>query len=78
MSKVKMDAETLSKNLEHFCGSEEYYKHFLGLLYTEGVKYLAENAEAYWLIDAIVSYQPRLRKVRSLSEFQLWFLHVGA
>jgi len=77
MSKVKMDAETLSKNLEHFHGSEEYYKHFLGLLYTDGVKYLAENAEAYWLIDAIVSYQPRLRKVRSLSEFQLWFLHVG-
>ncbi|MEG4210376.1 DUF6876 family protein [Microcoleus sp. S13_B4] len=72
-----MDAETLSKNLQHFNGSEQYYKHFLGLLYTDGVKYLAENAEAYWLIDAIVSYQHRLRKVRSLSEFQLWFLHVG-
>lgn len=77
MSKVKMDAETLSKNLQHFCGTEEYYKHFLGLHYTEGVKYLAENAQAYWLIDAIASHQPRARRIHSLTEFQLWFLHVG-
>ncbi|MEG5036213.1 DUF6876 family protein [Microcoleus sp. AT3-D2] len=77
MSKVKMDAETLTKNLQHFCGSEQYYRHFLGINYTDGVKYLADNAQAYWLIDAIASHQPKARRIRRLTEFQLWFLHVG-
>ncbi len=77
MSKVKMDAETLSQNLQQFCGSEQYYKHWLGILYTDGIKYLAENAQCFWLLDAIASHQPRVRRKHSLTEFQLWFLHVG-
>ncbi|MEG4392904.1 DUF6876 family protein [Microcoleus sp. BROC3] len=77
MPKVKMDAETLEKNLKHFCGTEQYFKHWLGLQYTDGVKYLADNAQAYWLIDAIASHQPRARRKESLTQFQLWFLHVG-
>ncbi|MEG3898147.1 hypothetical protein QT989_21110 [Microcoleus sp. SVA1_B6] len=72
-----MDAETLSKNLKHFGGTEQYYKHWLGIHYTDGVKYLAENAQCYWLIDAIASHQPKVQKMQRLREFQLWFLHVG-
>jgi hypothetical protein len=72
-----MDAETLLQNLKHFCGTEQYYKHFLGIRYTDGVKYLAENAQCYWLIDAIASHQPTANKNQRLREFQLWFLHVG-
>lgn len=72
-----MDAETLSQNLQHFCGSENYYKHLLGIYYTDGVRYLASNAECYWLIDAIGSHQPRAKRIHRLTEFQLWFLHVG-
>jgi len=72
-----LDAETLSKNLQHFSGSEDFYRHFLGIYYTDGVKYLAENAQCYWLIDAIASHQPKLQKIEALTEFQLWFLHVG-
>ena len=72
-----MNAETLLQNLQHFCGSEQYYKHWLGLCYTDGIKYLAENAQCYWLIDAIASHQPTAKKNPRLKEFQLWFLHVG-
>lgn len=72
-----MNAETLLQNLQHFCGSEQYYKHGLGLCYTDGIKYLAENAQCYWLIDAIASHQPTAKKNPRLKEFQLWFLHVG-
>ncbi|NQE36740.1 hypothetical protein E5S67_04505 [Microcoleus sp. IPMA8] len=72
-----MDAETLLQNLQHFCGSEQYYRHFLGLCYTDGVKYLAENAQCFWLLDAIGSHQPRANRIHRLTEFQLWFLHVG-
>jgi len=72
-----MDAETLTTNLRHFCGTENYYKHWLGILYTAGVQYLAKNAQAYWLIDAIGSHQPKALRNQRLREFQLWFLHVG-
>ena len=72
-----MNAETLLQNLQHFCGSEQYYKHWLGLCYTDGIKYLAENAQCFWLIDAIASHQPTANKNQRLREFQLWFLHVG-
>jgi hypothetical protein len=72
-----MNAETLLQNLQHFCGSEQYYKHWLGLCYTDGIKYLAENAQCFWLIDAIASHQPTAKKNPRLKEFQLWFIHVG-
>jgi hypothetical protein len=52
-----------------FSGSEYYYKHFTGLLYTDGVQYLAETFGAYWLIDAIASYARK-------EPFQLWELAV--
>jgi hypothetical protein len=72
-----LDAETLKNNLEHFCGSEQLHRNLLGIRYTHGVKYLAQNSKCYWLIDAIASHQPNVRKIQSLREFKLWFLHVG-
>lgn len=63
--------------LSNFTGTEQWYKHRLsGLLYTDGVKFIAENGGngngAYWLIDAIGSYQHQ-PKVKN-EEFQLWIL----
>lgn len=48
----------LREELAHFHGSEVFYRHPLvrSVVYTEGVRYLAEKAEAFWLIDAIASY----------------------
>lgn len=44
------------------------------VLYTAGVKNIADECQAYWLIDAIVSWQYRA-KVRA-QEFQVWtFTH---
>lgn len=57
-------------DINYFNGTENYYKHWLGIHYTDGVKYVAEEASAYWLIDAIGSYQPKLRN----EEFQSWTL----
>lgn len=67
------------KNLEHFCGSEQLYKNFLGLRYTEGVKYLADNGQSYWLIDAIASHQfePKVLRNQKNKKIQLSFLPVG-
>jgi hypothetical protein len=44
-----MNATTL--NLEGFTGTERYYKHLLGILYTDGVKYLAQEAGAIFQLS---------------------------
>ncbi len=44
----------------------------MGLLYTDGIKYLADRAHCYWLIDLVGSYQPRFTRV----PFQLWEISV--
>lgn len=60
----------LKSELGQFTGTEHYYRHWLGLRYTDGVKFLAEKAGAYWLIDLVASYQPRLKN----EAFQVWTL----
>jgi hypothetical protein len=70
-----MNTITLS-DLSQFTGTETWHRHFTGLLYTDGIQYLAEQAEAYWLIDAIASYQHQLKRDEYLADFQLWVLSV--
>lgn len=43
------------QDLAHFYGTEVWYRHsaFRNYLYTEGVQYVAEHGEAYWLLDKI-------------------------
>ncbi len=63
-------------DLTQFSRSEEWFRHFTGLLYTEGVHYLADKGGAFWLIDAIASYQHTARRNQRLCEFQIWVLTV--
>jgi Family of unknown function (DUF6876) len=51
-----MEASKLASDLKQFHGSSHYWKHLLGFHYTDGVKYLAENAQCYWLIDLVASW----------------------
>ena len=54
-------------------GSENFYLHKPSMVvYTDGVKDLAEKCEAYWLIDLILSHQV-IKKVK-LERFQVWDL----
>jgi len=67
----------LRAELAQFTGSVEFYRHFTGtFVYTEGVKFLAERARLYWLIDLIASWQPRALRDAALREFQLWELRI--
>ena len=70
-----MNIEALN-NLNQFTGGGDQYKYNFRLLITEGVHFLCENAQCYWLIDAIGSYQAQLRKSQRLQEFQVWELVV--
>ena len=67
----------LTKNsLSHFSGSERFFSHWTNrLVYTEGVRYVAENGGAHWLIDAIASHQHECKKKELLKDFQVWRLY---
>ena len=73
-------AANLEAELAHFTGTESYTnlrypwlkKRFL---LTDGAKYLAEKAKAFWLMDAIASHQ--INKQVAAEEFQCWTLTVN-
>nr|WP_245602840.1 DUF6876 family protein [Gloeothece verrucosa] len=46
------------------------------MAYTEGVRSIAQKGGAYWLLDAIGSYQPKNPKEPYLADFQLWILSI--
>lgn len=69
-------------SLSQFTGDDVRYRHTLDrhLIYTPGIRYLAEHGGAYWLIDAIASYfgSPIMQKAMNqdprLIEMQFWTL----
>jgi hypothetical protein len=48
---------TLAYDLSMFIGTENWYKHRLNPLmtHTDGIKFFADKAECYWLLDIIVT-----------------------
>ncbi len=66
-------------DLRNFTGSEHWYRHGLvrTILFTDGVKYVADEGGAYWLLDEIALAQRF--EVRVMAErFQVWTLKVNA
>jgi hypothetical protein len=72
-------ASEIRQGMAGFSGTEAYHrlsKLHGRLVCTDGVAWLAENAGAYWLIDAIASYQPQCAKDAALRGIQFWTLKV--
>jgi hypothetical protein len=73
-------AAELETNLPHFTGTEEYHRlRYPWLrrqfLITDGLKFVADKASAYWLLDIIASH---FSNQRVASEpFQVWRLIVN-
>lgn len=73
----RMSAEEIQTALAQFTGTEQYFRHYTGrLVYTDGVRFLADAARCYWFLDLIASWQDRAREDSGLAEFQLWQLTV--
>lgn len=69
---------TLNKSdLTQFTGTEQYYRHGINrkVLLTDGAKYVADSAGAYWLLDEIALVQPQNKRVAA-EGFQVWKLVV--
>jgi hypothetical protein len=66
------------EDLAQFIGSENWYQHGLvrSITYTDGAKYVADHAGAYWLLDEIALSQ-RVTSVK-VEPFQVWKLGVRA
>jgi hypothetical protein len=64
-------------DLRQFTGSEHWYRHALvrDILFTDGAKYLADAAGAYWLLDEIALAQ-KFNAPVAAEAFQLWTLTV--
>ncbi len=62
------------QDLAGFHGSDRLYRHWSGLFcYTEGIRYLCERGECWWLADAVASWQLSNSPVFH-EPFQVWVL----
>ena len=72
-----MEPAIIRHKLKQFHGTSQYHKHlFPGnspILLTDGCNFVKEACNAYWLFDAIQSYQPD-KKLNNIN-FQVWELH---
>jgi uncharacterized protein DUF6876 len=70
-------ARLTDDQLSRFTGSECWYRHALvrDILFTDGAKYVADQAGAYWLLDEI-AFAQRFQKEIAAEEFQVWRLTV--
>lgn len=69
------------EDLQGFYGTERYWSTGSPLhpfVYTDGVKYLVHRGSAFWLLDAIASWQrdPRILNDEDLQDMQFWNLKV--
>jgi len=66
-----------AEDLKQFTASEQFYRHGLSRnhIYTEGVQFLAERAQAYWLLDKIALHgSSKIARER----FQVWQVTVSS
>lgn len=48
---MKISPSELQSNLTQFTGTTKYYRLFPSFLVTDGVKYLMDHADCYWLAE---------------------------
>ena len=65
------------KTLHGFSRTEQYHRVHPNLLLTDGVKFLCENAECFWLMDIVASYLPKCARDPMLANIQFWHLRKG-
>ena len=60
-----MNEREIREGLVGFTGSETFLRYsplFPNVIITEGVRWLADAAECYWLVDLIASHLPAVQK----------------
>lgn len=52
-------------------GTANYYRHWLSGVYTDGMKFVADECGAHWLMDLVFSHRSALAKKISLRDFPI-------
>jgi hypothetical protein len=56
-------------------GTDTLYKHWMSrIVYSGGVKFIADKLGAYWLIDVVLSHQMNRKAIAAANGFQVWRL----
>jgi hypothetical protein len=63
-------------DLQHFTGTETWWRHPLhkDFLYTDGIRHVAQSAEAYWLLDVIFSHARAIQNNKEIDQTAKLFL----
>ena len=72
------EATLKESDLQQFIGTEQWYRHGINrrVLFTDGAKYVADTAGAYWLLDEIAIIQSFDNRLAG-EAFQVWTLLVN-
>jgi len=71
-----LTCQEIERTLDQYHGSENF--HFnsstkpFNIVYTDGIKAMAEMCQSWWLIDAICSQQKKCMKNPNLQNIQFW------
>jgi hypothetical protein len=83
-SKGKITMKTITYNtvqdvLNRNFGSMQLFKrkHFNNLLYTEGVMDFQMTLNAYWVVDNVISYMPKILDSYSKNEFDFFVVEIA-
>lgn len=74
-----MNIENL-KRLDQFRGTTSYHwlsPIFPNFVLSDGARFLAENADCFWLFDVIATHQPEFARDPMLRHIQFWSLEQG-
>ena len=56
-------------------GSESLTWHWTkSISFTDGIRYVADVCQAWWLVDLVASHQPEIKRRTEFHSFQLWVL----
>ena len=73
---VPEEEKEILQSLGQFIGTTEYYKIGTWVIATEGIKYLCDRCQCYWIMGIIDSVFPMLERKYSTS-FIVWKVEVN-
>ncbi len=77
MTELNNQDVNLMNALDAFTGTQQYHKGSLGILkLTDGINYLRNAANCYWLIDIVESVQ-NLKEISENREFVVWMIEIS-
>ena len=76
MTTTVLTNDRVQEVLSASIGTGAYYRPFFyrNMVYTDGVKYFAEQCQAYWVIDVVNSYMDKVIRNHNKTEETYYFI----